>query len=174
MGIPRVNLYSIDWRRFKVANAFQAGPRRFSVFVSNYLLDNMTTGELSAVMAHELGHAKRRHVLKVTALALCTCMIGLDLFIVSLTLNQTSPWPLIPIVAGFIAIIVGPRLVLRLQRKFEFEADEIAVRITGDGTTMISALRKLADLNLVPVETRFGTHPSIAKRIERIERSTTA
>jgi len=169
MGVPHVDLYSIDWRRFKVANAFQSGPRKFSVFISNYLLDNMTTEEVSAVMAHELGHAKRRHVLKVTTLLLCTSMIGIDFFVIAFALNQTSFWPLIPIAAGFIMIFAGPQLVLRLQRKFELEADEIAVRTLGDGRPMVSALQKLMDLNLLPAEGKSGTHPSVTKRIQRIE-----
>jgi protein-S-isoprenylcysteine O-methyltransferase Ste14 len=43
MGISHVDLYSIDWKKFKIANAFQAGPSKFSVFISNYLLENMTS-----------------------------------------------------------------------------------------------------------------------------------
>lgn len=173
MGVPHVDLYSIDWRRFKVANAFQAGPRKYSVFVSNYLLDNMTSEELSAVMAHELAHARKRHVLKVTALVLCTGMIGSDFFVIGATLNQTFFLPLIPIAAGFVVMFVSFRLILRLQRKFELEADEVAVRILEDGEPMVSALRKLMDLNLLPAEGKSGTHPSIGKRIQRIEQLTT-
>lgn len=172
MGVPRVDLYSIDWQRFKVANAFQAGPRKFSVFVSNYLLDNMSTEEVSAVMAHELAHAKKRHALKLTALVLFVTMVGSDLFIVGDMLNQASLLPLIPIGAGFAVIFAGGNLVLRLQRRFELEADEAAVRTLGDGRSMISALRKLMDLNLLPAEARSSTHPSVAKRIESIERLT--
>jgi Zn-dependent protease with chaperone function len=172
MGVPRVDLYSIDWQRFKVANAFQAGPRKFSVFVSNYLLDNMSSEEVSAVMAHELAHAKKRHALKLTALVLCVTMVGSDLFIVGDILNQASLFPLIPIGAGFVVVFAGGNLVLRLQRRFELEADETAVRTLGDGRPMISALRKLMDLNLLSAEARSGTHPSVAKRIENIERLT--
>jgi STE24 endopeptidase len=169
MGVPRVDLYSIDWRRFKVANAFQARPRRYSVFISNYLLDNMSSEEVSAVMAHELVHAKKRHVLKLTALILCISMVGSDFFIVADALNQGSMLPLILLVAGFAVIFAGLSIVPRLQRRFELEADEVAVRTLGDGRPMISALRKLTDLNLLPVEERSGTHPSVAKRVERIE-----
>jgi Zn-dependent protease with chaperone function len=140
------------------------------VFISNYLLDNMSSEEVNAVMAHELAHAKKRHVLKLTALVLCISIVGSNFFIVADTLNQGSLLPLIAIVAGFAVMFVGFSLVLRLQRRFELEADEAAVKTLGDGRPMISALRKLMDLNLLPVEERSGAHPSVAKRVERIER----
>jgi STE24 endopeptidase len=169
MGISHVDLYSIDWKRFKIANAFQAGPSKFSVFVSNYLLENLTNEEVNAVMAHELAHAKRKHVMKTSGLGLFTSIIGIDLFVVAATLSQASMWPIILIVAGFVVLFLGPQLVLRLQRKFELEADEIAVRTLGEGKPLVSALRKLVELNLISAETKSGTHPSVAKRIQRIE-----
>lgn len=171
MSISHVDLYSIDWKKFKIANAFQAGPSKFSVYVSNYLLENMSKEEVNAVMAHELAHAKRKHVMKISGLLLFTSIIGIDLFVVAATLGQTSIWPLISIVAGFVALFLGPQLVLRLQRKFELEADEIAVRALGEGKPMVSALQKLVALNLVPAGRKSGTHPSVAKRIQRIEQT---
>ena len=169
MGISHVDLYSIDWKRFKIANAFQAGPSKFSVYISNYLLENMTSEEVNAVMAHELAHARQKHVMKISGLLLLTSIIGVDFFIGAATLGQTSVWPLIFILAGFVAMFLGSQLVLRLQRKFELEADEIAVRTLGEGKHMVSALQKLVGLNLVPADRKSGTHPSIAKRIQRIE-----
>jgi Zn-dependent protease with chaperone function len=169
MGVSHVNLYSIDWKKFKIANAFQAGPSKFSVFVSNYLLENMTNEEVNAVMAHELAHAKRKHVMKISGLLLFTSIIGMDLFVVAATLSQTSIWPVITIIAGFVVLFLGSQLVLRLQRKFELEADEIAVRTIGEGGPLVSALQKLVELNLVSADRKSGTHPSVAKRIQRIE-----
>jgi STE24 endopeptidase len=129
----------------------------------------MTNEEVNAVMAHELAHAKRKHVMKISGLLLFTSILGIDLFVVAATLGQTSVWPVILILAGFVVIFLGSQLVLRLQRKFEFEADEIAVRTLGEAGPMVSALQKLTELNLVPADRKTGTHPSIAKRIQRIE-----
>jgi STE24 endopeptidase len=172
MGVSHVDLYSIDWKKFKIANAFQVGPSKFSVFISNYLLENMTSEEVNAVMAHELAHAKRKHVMKTSGLFLLTSMIGIDLFVVAATLGQASVWSIISIVAGFVVLFAGPQLVLRLQREFELEADEIAVRTLGEGSPMVSALQKLVELNLLPADRKSGTHPSVAKRIQRIEQIT--
>jgi STE24 endopeptidase len=132
----------------------------------------MSNEEVNAVMAHELAHAKRKHVMKISGLLLFTSIIGLDLFVVAATLGQNSIWPLISILAGFVVLFLGPQLVLRLQRKFELEADEIAVRTLGEGRPLVSALQKLVELNLVPADRKSGTHPSIAKRIKRIEQIT--
>jgi Zn-dependent protease with chaperone function len=107
--------------------------------------------------------------MKISGLFLFTSIIGIDLFVVAATLGQSSIWPLISIPAGFVVLFLSPQLVLRLQRKFEFEADEIAVRTLGEGRPMVSALQKLMELNLVPADRKSGTHPSIAKRIQRIE-----
>ncbi len=168
MGISHVDLYSIDWRKFKIANAFQAGPSKFSVFISNYLLENMSNEEVNAVMAHELAHAKRRHVMKISGLFLLTSIVGIDFFVAAAALGQTSIWPLISILAGFVVLFLGPQLVLRLQREFELEADEVAVR-AGEGKPLVSALQKLVALNLVPADRKSGTHPSVAARVKRIE-----
>lgn len=171
MGVSHVDLYSIDWRRFKIANAFQAGSNKFSVLISNYLLENMSNEEVNAVLAHELAHAKRKHVLKITCLFLITSLVGIDLLVLAATLKQSSFWPVILGVVGLVAIFLGPQLVLRLQRKFELEADEIAVRTIGNGEPLVRALQKLVDLNLMPAETKSGTHPSLEKRIQRIEQT---
>jgi STE24 endopeptidase len=169
MGVSHVDLYSIDWRKFKIANAFQAGSNKFSVLISNYLLENMSNEEVNAVLAHELAHAKRKHVIKITGLFLIASIVGIDLLVLAATLNQSSFWSLILSLVGIVAIFLGPQLVLRLQRKFELEADEIAVRTIGNGEPLVRALQKLVDLNLMPAETKSGTHPSLEKRIQRIE-----
>jgi STE24 endopeptidase len=172
MGVQNVDLYSVDWEKFKVANALQAGPRKFSIFVSNYLLKNMTTEEVNAVMSHELAHAKRRHVAKFLALLLGSVTIALDILIVGASLAKVTMWGIIPFALGFIMCFLVPQLDFRIMKRFELEADEIAVRTIGDGRPMISALKKLAVLNLIPSGKESPTHPSITKRVQQIEQIT--
>jgi STE24 endopeptidase len=132
----------------------------------------MTEDEVLAVMAHELAHAKRKHVAKSMALFLFPALIAIDLLIFGDTLAQTNLLGVIPFVLGFALIFIGPQIALRFQRKFELDADEIAVRTLGDGKSMINALQKLAELNLMPGNKGSPTHPSITKRIQRIEQMT--
>ena len=64
---------------------------------------------------------------------LFTAFIGIDLFVVAATFDQNSIWPLISILAGFVVLFLSPQLVLRLQRKFELEADVIeSGRLEGE------------------------------------------
>jgi Zn-dependent protease with chaperone function len=168
MGIEHVDFYSVDWRMFKVANAFQVGPTRFSVYVSNYLLEGMTEEEAKAVVAHELAHAQRRHVAKGLALTLAFLLVTIDIFVSTQLVNPAFVVPML--VGGMAAIVVGSRALVHFRRNYEFEADEVAVKTMGEGASTEGALRKLAKLNLVPGDRDSATHPSVSKRIQRIER----
>lgn len=61
-----------------------------------------------------------------------------------------------------------------ISRKFEYEADEFAVKSTGDKESFITSLKKLSKINLADetpnplIEFIFYSHPSIKKRIERL------
>jgi len=63
-----------------------------------------------------------------------------------------------------------------ISRKFEFEADEFAVKSTGDKNSFISSLKKLSKINLADenpnplIEFIFYSHPSIKRRVERVEK----
>jgi Zn-dependent protease with chaperone function len=169
MGIEHVEFYSVDWRMFKVANAFQVGPTHFSVYVSNYLLEGMTEEEVRAVVAHELAHAQRRHVAKGLALTLAMSLVAIDLFLSTQFVDPTTGVFLLAL--GMAALAIGSRALVRFRRNCEFEADDIAVRTMGDGGSMESALKKLAMLNLEPGDRDSATHPSVSRRIQRIELS---
>jgi Zn-dependent protease with chaperone function len=73
------------------------------------------------------------------------------------------------VVAGFLLIFLVPQIAFRVQRRFELEADAIAARTLGDGRPVISALEKLAELNLIPGSKGSPTHPSINTRVQRIQ-----
>jgi STE24 endopeptidase len=168
MGVDNVDLYSLAWSRFKIANAFQAGPRKFSVFVSDYLLNNMTAGEINAVLAHELAHAKMKHVAKIFAMIMGSVVIGSSLLLLGLSMLTAGIGDLLSI-AGLLVIFLGPQVAAYLSRRFELEADEVAVRTLGEGKSMVDALRRLSELDLIPGDRKSPTHPPLSKRIERIE-----
>jgi Zn-dependent protease with chaperone function len=177
MGIGVVDLYEIGWKKFKVANAFQIGPRRFSILISDYLLEEFSPAEVDAVIAHELAHAKQRHVLKIAIAYLCFSLTGLDLLFLVRDVGRLTPGVFALFFTG-LALLFGGNLffIPYLSRRFELQADHMAVKTIEDGRTMISALKKMAELNLIPQDKTFLswglTHPSVSDRIKRIQEAT--
>ncbi len=139
----------------KRANALFVGvvPSRRYVYVSDYLVDNFSGPELDAVMAHEICHGKEHHL-----------VIRLALFAVAIALFSVPGGALF----GYVLFLVAGGV---LSRRFETRADEYAKRTVG-AAAMVAALRRLAELNDTPLTTGHwtlpGSHPSFARRIERL------
>ena len=130
----------------------------------------MSTKEIIAVLAHELAHAKKRHVLKQFALVLFPLLLIMNCFIIGLALSQSSIFlGLLACAIGFASIFLSSGITRRYQKGFEYEADAFAVKILGDPKPMINALEKLVQLNLFPRDNDSSTHPSITKRIQKIK-----
>jgi Zn-dependent protease with chaperone function len=151
---------------------FKSGPKRFSIFISNYLIDNLTPEETGAVLAHELAHAKRRHVAKTVIVILAVVLSSIDLLLLN-KLNQFSLELSAGLVTSALIILFGGIMLLLtvLQRRFEREADRIAVYTIKDGEPLASALRKLNAVNLIPSGQKrnlFQSHPPIETRIRKI------
>lgn len=114
------------------------GDRYRVVLFSDSLLSILGPGELAAVYAHEIGHAKRRHVAVFVAWALAFLLLG-DL--ASQELAPGNPWASGAILAGFMgawALGFG-----WLSRRCELEADLYGVELLGDPGSMASALERV-------------------------------
>lgn len=173
-GIENVELYTVDWKKFKVANAFQVGPRKFSVYCSNDLLEEMPVEEAEAVLAHKLAHAKKKHVAKSLALFVFPEVAAMNLSVYGAVMMQRNIGPrAIAFLVGLLGVFIVPQIGLRFQRRFELEADAFAAMSLGDGKPVINALNRLAKLNLIPAEKGSPTHPSIRTRVQRIEQLST-
>jgi len=132
------------------------------------------------VFAHEMGHYRRRHILK--GIVMSTVIIFISFFLCGesyrLTLalygyTQVYDIAALPILFFYLALfglLITP-LSNAVSRRYERAADRYALEVTGDSGAFISAMNKLADLNLAdrepnPVtEFLFYSHPSIKKRI---------
>jgi STE24 endopeptidase len=161
---PFSDLFVVDGsRRSTKGNAFFAGlgaRKRIALF--DTLVALLDVRELRAVLAHEVGHYKRRHVLLGTALGVAES--GLLLYLLSLCLTWRGPTEAFGIeqpsvYAGFVVfgLLAMPleRLLslfgLWLSRRFEFEADRYAATTTGEPDAMASALEKLSRDHLAPL-----------------------
>ncbi len=154
------------------------------ILVSDTLLAVLAPGEIEAVVAHELGHLKRRHSELLFAAAMFISFVGfvlaagvLYMSVESLGLSGVSDvagFPLIVLVFTGLFFIVNP-IVNYISRQMEFAADAYAAAFTGEAPALASALVKLAATNLAEkdhpwlYEVLFSAHPSPAKRVARLE-----
>jgi STE24 endopeptidase len=148
------------------------------------LLDSLSPEEIEAVLAHELGHFKLKHIqkrllstsaLSLAALALLGWLAGQDWFYLGLGVSQPSSWMalmLFMMVLPVFTFFVQPLMSL-LSRKHEFEADAYAVQ-QSSGSDLIHALVKMyrenaSTLTPDPLYSAFhDSHPPAPVRISHI------
>jgi len=148
------------------------------------LLESLSPEEIEAVLAHELGHFKLKHIqkrllstsaLSLSALALLGWLAGQDWFYQGLGVSQPSSWMalmLFLMVLPVFTFFIQPLMSL-LSRKHEFEADAYAVQ-QSSGADLIHALVKMyrenaSTLTPDPLYSAFhDSHPPAPVRISHI------
>jgi STE24 endopeptidase len=184
VAFPLEGLFVIDGsRRSTKANAFFPGfGRRKRVALFDTLVARHPTEELLAVVAHEIGHYKRGHILK--GLVLAIAQAGVVFFLLSLFLDERALFEAFGVAepsvhAGlvFFSLLYAPlELLLSLfanahSRRNEYEADAWARTTTGAGEPLVSALKRLsADSlsNLTPHPLYVALHHSHPPLVERV------
>jgi len=185
---PVQNLYVVDGsRRTSKANAYFTGlGRRRRIALFDTLINRHSVGEVVAVLAHEVGHYKRRHVLQ--GLLLASAHAGLALFLLNYFLGRPGLYEALfyqqpSVYAGLVAfaLLYTPVesflsvLVNGISRRQEFEADRYAVSTAPQPAELGAALRTLSVTSLAhPNPHPFYvvlnyTHPPLARRLEAIE-----
>ncbi|MBD0290068.1 MAG: M48 family metalloprotease [Thermoleophilia bacterium] len=167
-------------RRTTTANAYVAGigPTRRVVFYDTILDGRFSERELAAVAAHELAHVSRRHLWKGVAWFSLLAVPGLVL-VARVTerrggLRDPALVPLGLLVALVVSLATLP-VQNAVSRRYEAEADWIALRATGDPRAAIALDRRLATTALAdPAPPRWArillaTHPSTIDRIRMAE-----
>jgi len=163
-GFEISGLFKVDGsRRSTRANAYFTGfgkNRRIALF--DTLIENHSREELVAILAHEVGHAKCRHIHKQLILGILST--GLLFFLLSLFIGDAQLYQAfglpgeepLPVYAGLIffsflytpvSTVIGIFTQV-LSRKFEFEADAFAVNTTGGAEPLITGLKTLSVDNL--------------------------
>lgn len=186
---PIRDLLVIDGsRRSSKANAFFIGfGRNKRIALYDTLINNHTIGELLAVLAHEVGHFKHRHVIKQFLFGQLNLFILF--FAASFFLSYTGLFTAFGVSSP--SYYVGLTLFLLLarpvgilfgvignfwSRRHEFEADQFAAEALHDASSLILALKKLSKDNLsnlsphpLLVALHF-THPPVLARIDALRR----
>lgn len=170
------------------SNAYFTGigrSRRIVLF--DTLIQQLTVAELVAVLAHEIGHFKRRHILKLLGLSSILTLAGFWV------MGRMIDWPplygafhisqpsvsvgivLLGLISGAFTFWLGP-FFNALSRKYEYEADHDAVQHTLAPDAMESALRKLSVKNLSTLlphpaySAWHDSHPTLIERIASIRK----
>ena len=173
--------------RSRHTNAYFTGigkTKRIVLF--DTLIESHTHEEILAVLAHEAGHFRKKHVLKQLLIFACFSLAAF--YATSLFIR----WPLLfstfgfsaplPYVGLFLAGVFGSKagfflqpLYMMISRRFEREADIFAAQMLGGGAAMAAAMKRLAadnlsNLNPHPLYVWFHySHPPIVERVALLE-----
>lgn len=173
-------------KRSTKSNAFFTGFGKFRrIALFDTLIAKHTTDELVSVLAHEIGHYKKKHILKSILISISTT--GLMFFVLSFFLNnpgvfaafkmeQTSIYASL-VFFGFVYAPINMLFSIfgsMLSRKHEYEADRFAVETFNKPDAFIDALKKLTVdnlSNLMPHPAKVFlsySHPPVLLRIKAI------
>jgi len=189
-GIKVSRVFSMDAsKRTKHTNAYFTGIGKVKrIVLYDTLIEKMSAGEVFSVLAHEIGHWKKKHIFKMLFVVETISLIVLYVAFHILKIGIIGPLfqiehaqfyteaVLIVFLLSLIMFPAGP-LFHALSRKHEREADRFSLELTGDPGSMISTLVKLSKDNLSnlyphPLYAAFHySHPPVLDRIRAIKDS---
>lgn len=184
VGFDITNIFVIDGsKRSSKANAYFTGfGSKKRIVLYDTLIDELEVEEVVAVLAHEIGHYKKRHTISGMITSIITT--GATLFLLSLIINSDSIYSALGVAErGFhigllvFSILLSPvnlilGVLMNIWSRFnEYQADRFAVENYGSAP-LISGLKKIsvkALSNLTPhpaYEFVYYSHPSLLKRVK--------
>lgn len=188
VGIKVSRVFQIDAsKRSKHTNAYFTGIGRVKrIILYDTLLQKMTHDEILAVLAHEAGHWKKKHIMKRIILSEIFGFIGIYIsfrilqtdWLTNLFQIQPATFYTKLVILGFIGSIISfpfTPLSSYFSRKHEYEADQMSVNLTGKPDGLFSALIKLSKDNLSnlhphPLYARlYYSHPPIVERLTKLQ-----
>jgi STE24 endopeptidase len=188
VNYPLKGLFVMDGsKRSTKSNAFFTGfgkNKRIALF--DTLIAKHTVPELVGVLAHEIGHYKKKHILK--SMIISILHMGVLFFLLSIFLSHEGLFAAFymeqtAVYTGliFFGMLYAPvEMILSVimqifSRKNEYEADRYAADTTEDAPSFISALKKLSADNLSnltphPLYVFLNySHPPVLQRIRRLD-----
>lgn len=163
-------------RRTQKVNAYFSGiggSKRIVIY--DTLLNNFSSTEVLAVIAHEMGHWRYQHIMRGIMLSAASSFLAL--YLLQLLLQKMGlhtdlrALPLALLFFALLSLAAAPALNA-LSRSQEREADRCALELTGDPATYVSLFKKMAAANLSVVQPHplikatLYTHPPLLERIE--------
>ena len=190
VDFPLTGVYVVDGsKRSAHSNAYFTGfGKNKRIVLFDTLMDNHTNEEILAILAHEVGHYKKKHIIKGMIASILHS--GIMLFILGLFIKMPelhaamgmSEDPSVYAGLIFFSLLYAPiELILSvlfniLSRKHEFEADEYSALTLNNTSHMISGLKTLTVKNLgnltphpFPVFLSYS-HPPVLDRINALRK----
>ena len=185
-GFTVNNIYVIDGsKRSTKANAYFSGfGAKKRIVLYDTLINDLSIEEIVAVLAHEIGHYKKKHVMINMFVSLL--ITGITLFLFSLMINNailsealSVSMPSFHIGLITFGILYSPIseltgiLMNYMSRKFEYQADNYA-KLKYNGEDLVSSLKKLSRnslSNLTPHKTNVFihySHPTLLQRVKNL------
>ncbi|MBF0179295.1 MAG: M48 family metallopeptidase [Magnetococcales bacterium] len=189
VGFPASNVYEMDGsRRSTKVNAFVTGfGARRRIVLFDTMVARHSVPEVVAVLAHEVGHARLRHIPKMTLFAVLYLGIMSQILAIAMgmpDLHKAFYMEHLTLHGGLIFfmllvvpldLLLGPAMK-SLTRRYEYAADHFAATTLTDPGALAAALKKLAANNLTHLTPHpfhvflHYSHPPVLQRIEAIER----
>jgi len=182
------NVFIMDGsKRSAKSNAFFTGfGKHKRIVLFDTLIEQHTVAELVAVLAHEMGHYKKRHI--QTTLILGILQMGVMFWLLAqfitfqelfnaFYMNEKSVYAgliFFGMLYSALDFIMGFFLQM-LSRKNEFQADQFAAQTTGDANSLAEALKKLSVHNLSNLQPHpfyvflNYSHPPVLERLKALK-----
>jgi STE24 endopeptidase len=186
-GLKVSRVFQVDAsRRSRHSNAYFTGIGKVKrIVLFDTLIGQMSQEEILAVLAHEVGHWKKRHVLKGIIVAETFAFCGLFLASRLLSWNGLPALMNLPgasfyartvmlAFAGSLVMFPLTPLFSSLSRRYEAEADRFASDLSGRPGALASALVKLSLENLSNLHPHplyasfYYSHPPVVERIRKL------
>jgi STE24 endopeptidase len=188
-GIRVSRVFTMDAsRRSRHSNAYFSGIGRVKrIVLYDTLVRQMSEDEILAVLAHEAGHWKKKHILKMIAVAevlslagayVAFRLLGAEVLGGIFSIQHPTFFSAL-VILGFLFGIVSPPftpLFSYFSRRHENEADRFAAELTAKPESLASALIKLSKENLSNLHPHplyakiYYSHPPVVERVRRLRR----
>ncbi|MFK5883414.1 MAG: M48 family metallopeptidase [Candidatus Izemoplasma sp.] len=184
--VNKISVIDASKRSTKLNAFFSGFGKMKQVVLYDTLIEKMSEGEIVAVLGHEIGHSKLKHIPKMIFTSIFNILIYMGILIAMLNIDEFSTaFGFDEVNFGFVlivfVIILSPISIIigwvnnRSSRKHEFEADKFAAS-RGYKTEMEGALKVITKENfgnLTPHKLfvqLYYSHPPVAERIREIRK----
>lgn len=157
-----------------LVNAFATGVLPFSkiILLGAPLFHQFSNEELKAIIAHEVGHTQKRHLLYLTLIMITIQISSMFLYqyiILPIIIMNSLGWIFKGASMGLL-FVFGNEIFSFFQKKSEYSADQFAAEKVGK-SKYANVLKKLDEITGGKLQNKTMTHPTLLERLNNLEKS---